>query len=963
MKPVRMVFAANSRCSRPAKYAAIFFLPVFCLASQSLQSGSGTAHLPNSAPWTNLAAWRVEFRLHDFHFDSGDQLIFGSRSYALRMAPGNVVLLTSWPDGSAACGLEVRGRSDVVFRFQRDAAHTRLTAEAWNAADGGGYFQTTCPLSTVGVANDGDSDIAAGSLKGSLAYLRFYHSIVALGTPPGNRGDADLLDYEFEDAGKDLAHRIHLHLKSAVYSSTPVYAPAAVFAQFPATRTFAAGAEGIALDGSWSFTATDGATLSYAWTQAGGPSSGTFSDPAKAATRFSTAVPGTYVLQLTVTDNLGKSGSRKIKFGAVPVAAGGLIQVPNPAISRVLGPLSMSGSSPWPWYDVTERADAEALMPYQTVYPAAGTRLTGTATVASVNGNIYAPPSVSGSGTRFTKELKAGDGIAFSWRTPDGLEGEWRATVTGIADDAHLSLDAAGNPHPFPFTNVAASRIVRSQYTFWGDSQAVSTNWNYYDNVLALYRLYYRTGIDDYLNAARTLADGWYHYATDHGYSILYPRYAALQGLILRALDGRPEYWKGILYQMNYPIGWTDQFRQTAPLPGNSKIEPRETGYALGWGALIAEVSPDAAVRAHWCSAIANAVTNVWPYVQDDLGNFEEDLYNENPSYPYKSSNGRFGSSPWRATIALLGLQQAYDALHDPSACNNPAAAAKALAVSTRFTDFVHDYGTAANGGQLYSVGYETRGQNPLAARGFNNSLPNTAGTLAVTPGSTTVTGSGTNFTSVFWKVPGAVRGIAPTESGKPLNLPTEYIGIPGADGCRLVFKVVSVVSDTQLTLAEPWPARCKAQTGVTSNLGWVATWESEKKCASKAAYCEGGPAGDRNLTHDVHAAYAWTWKATGIAKYRDWAIASLAADYGGPAGGPGTHGSGAGPMADGSTGNFSDPLPACGTPPCGGLGATTAMGKALGMSAGAGNAPNAIAIITPAVDRAAEKSQPSLRK
>jgi hypothetical protein len=524
-------------------------------------------------------------------------------------------------------------------------------------------------------------------------------------------------------------------------------------------------------------------------------------------------------------------------------------------------------------------------------------------------------------------------------------------------------VDTTGNPHPFPFNNVTAYRVVRSQYTFWGDNQSVSTNWNYYDNVLALYRLYYRTGIDDYRNAARTLADGWYHYAIDHGYSILYPRNAALQGLLVRALDGRPEYWKGILYYMNYPIGWTEQFRQTRPLPANSRIEPRETGYALRWGALIAEVSPDAAVRAQWCTAIANAVTNVWPFAQDDLGNFEEDVYNENPSYPYRGYNGRYGSSPWRATIALLGLQQAYDALHNPSACNNPSAAAKTLTVSTRFADFVHDYGTGSNGGQHYSVGYETRGQDPLAARGFNNSLPNTTGTLTVTPGSTTVTGSGTNFTTIFWKVPGAVHGVAPTISGDPVKKPTEYIGIPGSDNCHLVFKVVAVVSDTQLTMAEPWPLRCKAQSGVTSGVGWVATWEGDKKCFSKAEYCEFGPSGDRNLTHDIHAAYAWTWKTTGIAKYRDWAIASLAADYGGPARGPGEMGRGAGPLADGSTGNFADPLPTCGTPPCGGLGVMAAMGKAFGMSAGAGNAPNAIAIITPSIDHAGGKFQPSRQK
>src|SRR5579872_4456401 len=103
-----------------------------------------------------------------------------------------------------------------------------------------------------------------------------------------------------------------------------------VFAQYSATGTFAAGSDGIVLDGSSFFpamdnAATDNATLSYAWTQVSGPSRGVFSDPGKAATRFAASAPGTYVLQLTATDKLGKSVNRKVKYGAVPVGPDGLI--------------------------------------------------------------------------------------------------------------------------------------------------------------------------------------------------------------------------------------------------------------------------------------------------------------------------------------------------------------------------------------------------------------------------------------------------------------------------------------------------------------------------------------------------------------------------------------------------------------------------------------------------------------
>jgi hypothetical protein len=348
---------------------------------------------------------------------------------------------------------------------------------------------------------------------------------------------------------------------------------------------------------------------------------------------------------------------------------------------------------------------------------------------------------------------------------------------------------------------------------------------------------------------------------------------------------------------------------------------------------------------------VTNAVTNVWPNVQDDLGNFEEDVYSENPAYPYKSFKNRYGSSPWRATLALLGLQSAYETLTGTTGCQNPAAAAVALRVVTRFTNFVHDYGTGSGRGQLYSVGFETIGQDPLGKPDFNKNTPHTAGTLSVIQGSTTVTGNGTNFTHVFWKVAGAVNGEQARYGGGTIlmNIPTKYIGIPAPD-CHKVYQVAAVQSDTQLTLTEPWT--CMSAKDISGGTGWVATWEGTKDCGpSLAAYCEGGPIGSRDLTHDIHAAYAWLAVKTKDRKYLDWAVTSLAADYGGPAGGPGGQGPATGPQADGGHGNFSDALPPCGTPPCGGYGPQSAMGKPFGMSAGAGNAPNALAYILEAAE------------
>jgi hypothetical protein len=107
------------------------------------------------------------------------RLIGGRAWYSLSgYNPINSVLKTSWRKDFAAHWLDLLGRTDFLIHFQRDVATSRLTAEAWNIANGNRYFEATRPLSAGGVANDGD-EIAIGDLKISLAYMRLYDSVIA----------------------------------------------------------------------------------------------------------------------------------------------------------------------------------------------------------------------------------------------------------------------------------------------------------------------------------------------------------------------------------------------------------------------------------------------------------------------------------------------------------------------------------------------------------------------------------------------------------------------------------------------------------------------------------------------------------------------------------------------------------------------------------------------------------------
>jgi hypothetical protein len=330
-------------------------------------------------------------------------------------------------------------------------------------------------------------------------------------------------------------------------------------------------------------------------------------------------------------------------------------------------------------------------------------------------------------------------------------------------------------------------------------------------------------------------------------------------------------------------------------------------------------------------------VANWWVAAQDDLGQWEEDTYSSNISFPGAPLNGHFGSSSYRSAMGALALEESYDILRD--SCKDPETASKALKAAQRFGDFAHDYSGGTGYGQIPNVQYASNngfGIHAYAKTQFTE-LPNTTGTLSVTRGSKIVTGSGTNFTSLF-----------PT--------PAQYIGIPAgrtnARSCSFVMKVESVQSDTRLTLADPWP--CDTTSGIDGpGYGWVAAPAARTDCASlgslKAQTCEGTP--DPSLSHELHAMWAWIYWRTGEAKYKTWAQQTLGTDYGGPKGGPGTPTEPGGPFATGNAGNFGAALLSCGPPdnappPCGGYGPVSGLGKSFGFNAGAGNAPNALAYI-----------------
>eukprot|EP00697_Spironema_sp_BW2_P009180 gnl/Spiro4/23995_TR11885_c0_g1_i1.p2 gnl/Spiro4/23995_TR11885_c0_g1~~gnl/Spiro4/23995_TR11885_c0_g1_i1.p2 ORF type:complete len:126 (+),score=5.14 gnl/Spiro4/23995_TR11885_c0_g1_i1:103-480(+) len=108
---------------------------------------------------------------------------------------------------------------------------------------------------------------------------------------------------------------------------------------------------------------------------------------------------------------------------------------------------------------------------------------------------------------------------------------------------------------------------------------------NFYDEVLANYALYFRSGYGPALEAARKLGDYWlFQPQIDEGWVSSFPRNMSIAGTVAGAvLDSRTQNWYGIRQMAArgiYAIG------------SSCDDDVRETGYQLMWLAFAAMFDP-----------------------------------------------------------------------------------------------------------------------------------------------------------------------------------------------------------------------------------------------------------------------------------------------------------------------------------------------------------------------------------
>ena len=130
---------------------------------------------------------------------------------------------------------------------------------------------------------------------------------------------------------------------------------------------------------------------------------------------------------------------------------------------------------------------------------------------------------------------------------------------------------------------------------------------NYYDEVLAHYALFYRSGWTPARDAARKLGDNWLDYPEiANGDAGGAPRRMAITGVVAgTVLDGRTKNWSGLRTFAN---------RGVAAIAEDCNSDVRENAYSLSWVALAALFDPvdtgsstEPNQRSYWKSKLAAA--------------------------------------------------------------------------------------------------------------------------------------------------------------------------------------------------------------------------------------------------------------------------------------------------------------------------------------------------------------------
>lgn len=678
----------------------LFAWPAAFASQQSivLSGTSGSLTIPSGPPFNAMGSMRMEMRIHNMNPGPGSyNYIFGvigpnGAGYGFMFQNGQLCITSADHTGGGIICLANQATiyPDVVVRYQRDLVNSLISFDAFDYQSGNLLTSQTLtmnqPQGNLALQSTGFF-VRNSSVIADLAWIKWYSTLVPVGSPrPAQSVQADLGDWEFEDGSLNNQgtgeYAVSLSISSVSFVTTPTYPPTCNAGK---PTSFRAGLPA-QLDGTASMSG-DESGLSYFWQQVS-TAYANLPDIGLQRLRWSShTVPGPTVtglvfgpadFQLTVTQSDGQSSTCSVNDGAVATDGNSTVivatrnSVLDNAIATLIGPMVQYGKNAWLFYDqsaywaaINRIADMDVVGDFFDYWDVPGS---GTVSVTTGSGLI------TGTGTHFTSDFCQGpnnpsvpqsSATLILWyqtgRVFGGVPetGRVKIWIGSCQSDTQMTMIDGrtagqtccgmtvwrGNGSSFPDqTGLALNYAITANNGTWDNNYSPGPA-NFYDNVQAYYALYYRSGIDIFLAAARKFADRfWTCPQVDRGMAYTYPggtpfagpgRGNSMSGLILRALDtgdGHPDMWAGLHLEFQYnDVAHLQSWAYYLNLYKQIGIvDPREWGYIEAETAYCAlydqDPSADAPGGITWQQYCRNAITNafsstpgtgVWPVSLD----------------------------------------------------------------------------------------------------------------------------------------------------------------------------------------------------------------------------------------------------------------------------------------------------------------------------------------------------------
>lgn len=592
---------------------------------------NGTYTIPGSTLFTSVPALRVEMRLVGNGSTPPGCAGFANAVWQFGGTFAFECLNATqfgFFDNSVSAGAvwNTPSQTDVLLRMQWDGTNALgggagcRYVEMWQTSTGAPLMSPVVdcrggggPRSLAGLQGIG-SATNLGAMR--IDWVRVYNTAESTGSSSPRNGEpscSGFLDWELDGTLSDCSgHGANLSVSSPRFVTAPAYSPIVLprmltgAARWMTNPVTVRAGQPWQIDASQSYGFCNPDNRTVSWQQLAGPANAVISSRTNISPTITFPQFGQYTIQLTETDCNGTSQANLV-VGAVATDANGIVINSDPKFAYMFGSEPIWGASAWPQMDQDQKTLADIYSnqyPFDPNAPEWGNQA-GTITISGA--------TVTGSGTNFQSLFCGGgatpDGSLMVIKTPaDGWK--W-GQIASCNSSTSITLSVGGSGN-WPFSACTTSgcnygKVLAANEGCWIGG---SDNCDYYDNILAYYNLYYRSGLTAYLTAARNLAAIWiqnpslsrqFDGSTWPGNMNPNPRQMGFSGLAWWAYESGQAIWPRLR-----TLAVLDDITSPALLG-----DIREQGYELKFQADLDVLDPNTASQP-WNSNLLASIANKW---------------------------------------------------------------------------------------------------------------------------------------------------------------------------------------------------------------------------------------------------------------------------------------------------------------------------------------------------------------